>query len=64
MHIEPISGGKGVVICAISDDFYQNLEPATLDVNIKSQLTLIPDGAYLLKVEFFVDQSKAGSSAT
>merc|ERR550532_723815 len=34
IHLKPEGSGKGAVICALSDEFYENMEPATLDIKV------------------------------
>ena len=48
VSLEPRAGGRGAVILVIGDKFYEEMEPATLDFSITSQLVLEPDGVYLL----------------
>ena len=48
VYVQPTGGGVLTVICVISDKFYEDLEPGSLDATITSQLGLQPDGVYLL----------------
>ena len=48
VHLEPLSAGKGAVICLISDPNYEGLEPAIIDFTVSAPLQLVPDGIYLL----------------
>jgi len=48
VHLEPMSAGKGAVICLISDPNYEQLEPALLEFTVSAPLQLEPDGIYLL----------------
>ena len=49
VRLKAVGSGKGTMICAVSDKFYENLEPATLDISISAPLQLQPDGVYLLQ---------------
>merc|ERR1712013_79677 len=48
VQLEPLSAGKGAVICLINDVNYEGLEPALLDFTVSAPLQLSPDGIYLL----------------
>ena len=49
IHLKPMGSGAGTVICALSDEFYDSVAPATLDISITAPLHLEPDGAFLLE---------------
>ena len=49
IRLKPLGSGAGTVICALGDDFYEEVEPATMDISITAPLQLEPDGAYLLE---------------
>ena len=49
IYLKPVGSGKGTVICAVSDQYYENLQPATLDITVTAPLQLQPDGIYLLQ---------------
>ena len=49
IHLKAVGSGKGTMICAVSDQFYEKLEAATLDISISAPLLLQPDGVYLLQ---------------
>ena len=49
IHLKPIGSGGGTVICALSDEFYTEVAPATRDISITAPLHLEPDGAFLLE---------------
>jgi len=48
VQLEPLSAGKGAVICLINDVNYEGLEPALLEFTVSAPLQLSPDGIYLL----------------
>jgi len=48
VQLEPLSAGKGAVICLINDPNYEGLEPALLDFTVSAPLLMEPDGIYLL----------------
>eukprot|EP00090_Calanus_glacialis_P028282 TRINITY_DN45475_c0_g1_i1.p1 TRINITY_DN45475_c0_g1~~TRINITY_DN45475_c0_g1_i1.p1 ORF type:complete len:919 (-),score=251.02 TRINITY_DN45475_c0_g1_i1:238-2994(-) len=48
VQLEPLSAGKGAVICLINDPNYEGLEPALLDFTVSAPLQMEPDGIYLL----------------
>ena len=49
IHLKPTGSGRGTVICALSDEFYTEVAPATRDISITAPLHLEPDGAFLLE---------------
>jgi len=48
VKLEPLSAGKGAVICLINDANYEGLDPAVLEFTVSAPLQLEPDGIYLL----------------